>query len=105
MNLEKMMQKAQEMQKRMGEMQKTVEKTEIEGQSGGGIVRISLNGKGEMKKIQLDPSIVDPQEPEMLEDLIKAAFQDAKQKVDKYMQDEMGKITGGLPGGGFKLPF
>ena len=67
---------------------------------------VTLNGKGEMRKIKIDPSLAEPDEIEILEDLIVAACNDAKAKIEAHMQEEMGKLTGGLPlPPGFKLPF
>ncbi|MFX4366120.1 YbaB/EbfC family nucleoid-associated protein, partial [Acinetobacter baumannii] len=75
-NLGNLMKQAQEMQARMQEMQAKLETREIEGVAGGGMVRVTLNGKGEMKKLKLDPAAVDPAEIEVLEDLIVAAHAD-----------------------------
>ncbi len=105
-NLGQMMKQAQEMQSRMAEMQKRLETEEITGQSGGGMVRVTLTGKGEARRIALDPKIVDASEKEVLEDLIVAAINDARAKVEARLADEMAKLTGGLnlpPG--LKLPF
>jgi DNA-binding YbaB/EbfC family protein len=105
-NLGNLMKQAQEMQARMQEMQAKLETREIEGVAGGGMVRVTLNGKGEMKKLSLDKAAVDPAEIEVLEDLIVAAHADAKRKVEAQMQEEMSSLTGGLPlPPGFKLPF
>jgi DNA-binding YbaB/EbfC family protein len=78
----------------------------MSGSAGAGMVTVTLNGKGEMRKIKLDKSLVDPAEVEMLEDLIVAATNDAKAKIEAHVQGEMSKIAGGLPlPPGFKLPF
>lgn len=106
MNLQKMLKQAQEMQERLAEAQARLETEETEGSSGGGMVVVRLNGKGHMVKLTLDPKLMDPAEKEMLEDLIVAAFNDAKQKVETRFSDEMGKMASGLglpPG--FKMPF
>ena len=105
-NIGKMMKQAQEMQGKMSEMQATLENAECTGQSGGGLVTVTLNGKGNMKALKIDPTIFSGDDAEMLEDLIVAAFNDAKRKVEDYSQSEMAKITGGmqLPEG-FNLPF
>ena len=95
-NLGQMMKQAQEMQSRMAEMQKRLETEEITGQSGGGMVRVTLTGKGEARRISIDPKIVDASEKEVLEDLIVAAINDARAKVDARLSEEMGKLTGGL---------
>jgi hypothetical protein len=80
MNLQKMLKQAQEMQAKLAEAQAKAEETESEGTSGGGMVRVTVSGKGRMLKLQLDPSLLNPEEKEMLEDLIIAAFNDAKYK-------------------------
>ncbi len=105
-NLGQIMKQVQDMQTRMAEMQEKLGEVEITGQSGGGMVQATLNGKGLVKAVKIDPSLVNPAETEVLEDLIVAAINDAKAKVDEKMQGEMGKLTGGLPlPPGFKLPF
>ena len=105
-NLGNMLKEAQKLQSRMTEMQQKLAEMEISGAAGGGLVNVTLNGKGEMRKIKIDPSLADPNEMEILEDLIVAACNDAKAKTEAQMQDEMGKLTGGLPlPPGFKLPF
>ncbi len=105
-NLGGLMKQAQQMQSKMQEMQAKLETMEITGESGAGLVRITLNGKGEMKGVKLDPKLADPPDMEMLEDLIVAAHRDAKDKIDTQTTAEMQKITGGmqLPPG-LKLPF
>ncbi len=105
-NFSKMMKQAQEMQQKMAEVQEKIAQAEVEGQAGAGMVKLTLNGKGELKTLTLDPKIMDPEDTEMAEDLIKAAFQDAKAKADAFAQEEMGKVTGGLGlPGGMQLPF
>ena len=105
-NLGNMLKEAQKLQSRMSEMQQKLAETEVGGAAGGGMVTVTLNGKGEMRKIKIDPSLAVPAEIEILEDLVVAACNDAKAKIDAYMQEEMGKLTGGLPlPPGFKLPF
>ena len=105
-NLGNMMKQAQQMQQRMAEMQAKLYETEMSGGAGAGMVTITLDGKGNMKKIGLDKSLLDPSEVEVLEDLILAAFADAKQKVEAHIATEMAKMTGGLQlPPGFKLPF
>jgi len=105
-NIADMMKKATQMQARMAEMQTRVEQMEVDGQSGAGMVRITLGGKGELRGVKIDPKLADPAELEMLEDLIVSAHIDAKKKLDALMADEMSKVTGGmeLPPG-LKLPF
>ncbi len=105
-NIGQLMKQAQQMQTRMTEMQAKLAEIEMSGQSGGGLVTALLNGKGELKKITLDKSIVDPEEIEMLEDLIIAAVADAKTKVEAHIAAETQKLMGGLPlPPGMKLPF
>jgi nucleoid-associated protein EbfC len=105
-NLGQMMKQAQEMQARMAEMQARLDQVEMTGAAGGGLVQVTLTGKGEMRKVKLDKSLIDPNEVEVLEDLILAAFTDAKQRVEAHVAEEMGKLTGGLKlPPGLKLPF
>jgi DNA-binding YbaB/EbfC family protein len=105
-NLGQLMKQAQEMQAKMAEAQAQLEAAEVEGAAGGGMVRLTLNGKGDLKTIKIDPSAVDPEDVGMLEDLIVAAFNDARQKVQALHESEMQKLTGGLAlPGGLKLPF
>jgi len=105
-NLGNMLKEAQKLQSKMAEMQAKLAETELAGSSGGGMVRVTVNGKGEMRTVKIDPTLAEPGEIEILEDLIVAAFNDAKAKVEAHVQEEMGKLTGGmnLPGG-LKLPF
>jgi hypothetical protein len=105
-NLGQMLKQAQAMQSKMAEMQEKLEAVEMTGAAGGGMVKVTLNGKNEMRAVKIDPSLVDPKDTEVLEDLIVAAFNDAKSKVDAHMAEEMAKITGGmqLPPG-MKMPF
>ena len=105
MNIQGIMKQAQMMQKKMEEEQTKLAQEEVEGSSGGGMVKVTLNGKFEMKKLSIDNSLVDPQDVEVLEDLIVAAYNDAKNKVDAKMQDSMSALSGGLNLGGLKLPF
>jgi DNA-binding YbaB/EbfC family protein len=105
-NLGQMLKQAQAMQSKMAEMQEKLAAMEMTGTSGGGMVTVSLNGKNQMRSVKIDPSLVDPKDTEMLEDLIVAAFNDAKTKLDAHMAEEMAKITGGLQlPPGVKLPF
>jgi DNA-binding YbaB/EbfC family protein len=105
-NLGQMMKQAQEMQARMQAMQERLEQEEVSGASGGGMVSVTLNGKGVLRRIKIDPSLVAPDDVEMLEDLIVAAFNDAKTKVEAMVSEKMSELTGGiqLPPG-FKMPF
>ena len=105
-NLGQMMKQVQEMQEKMQSMQEQQLAMEVEGSSGGGLIRVTLNGKGEMRAIRVDPVILDPDEIGMLEDLIVAAVNDAHGKVEQRKAEELQKMTGGLPlPPGFKLPF
>ena len=92
-----MMKQVGQMQARMQQMQEELAQAEIAGQSGAGLVRVTLNGKGDMKKISIDPSLMKPGEGEILEDLVLAATQDARAKVESMMAEKMSEITGGLP--------
>ena len=106
MNLQKMMKQAQEMQSKMAQMQEELETKEYEGAAGGGMVKVTLNGKGTMKGLSVDDSLMDADEKEMLEDLIVAAHNDAKQKAESDTADQMSQLTGGLQlPPGMKLPF
>jgi len=96
-NLMGMMKQAQQMQSRMAELQEELAQAIVEGQSGGGMVLVTLNGKGEMIGVKLDPSLMKPDEAEIVEDLIVAAHNDAKVKAERMMQDKMKDLTGGLP--------
>ena len=105
-NFKQMMKQAQQMQAKMQEIQEQMSEISVEGKSGGGMVVATVNGKGEPRGLKIDPSIVDPSDIEMLEDLIVAAFNDAKVKAEQKMSEEMSKLTGGLPlPENFKLPF
>lgn len=105
-NLGQMMKQAQAMQERMAEMQAGLERVEITGQSGAGMVQVTLTGKGDLKKLKIDPTLMDPAEAEVVEDLIVAAHADAKAKVEAHTAEEMAKLTGGLNlPAGMKLPF
>ena len=105
MNIQGIMKQAQAMQKKMEEMQEKLAQEEVEGNSGGGMVKVTLNGKFEMKKIRLDKSLIVAEESEILEDLIIAAYNDAKAKADANMAKGVNDVTGGLNLGGLKLPF
>src|ERR1700742_3615357 len=106
MNIAGMMKQVQEMQSKMGEMQKRLAETEVQGQSGGGMVVATMNGKSELKKIKIDPKLIVPADIEMLEDLIVAACNDARQKAEAQMASESEKMMGGLKlPPSVKLPF
>jgi DNA-binding YbaB/EbfC family protein len=101
-----LMGKVKEMQAKMQEMQEGLSALEVTGQSGGGLVRVTLNGKGDMRSVSIDPSLVKPEEAEMIEDLIVAAHNDAKTKVEEMVAERTRELTAGLPiPPGMKLPF
>lgn len=106
MNIQKLMKQAQEMQNKLSDLQKQMADKEMEGKAGAGLVTVVVNGKGDMKKVSIDSSLLVPDEKEVLEDLIVAAFNDARSKADSEFSDQMGALTGGmgLPPG-FKMPF
>jgi hypothetical protein len=105
-NLNEMMKQVQAMQSRMADVQAKLEQATVTGQSGGGMVRMTLNGKGAMTALDIDPSLLKPEEKEILEDLVVAAHTDAKGKAEAMMAEEMQGITGGIPlPPGLKLPF
>jgi nucleoid-associated protein EbfC len=105
-NLGNLMKQAQQMQTKMAEMQAKLAEMEVGGAAGGGMVQVTVNGKGEMRRIKIDPTLCSADDVEVLEDLVVAAFNDAKGKLEVLMQDEMQKITGGLNlPGGLKMPF
>jgi DNA-binding YbaB/EbfC family protein len=96
-NFAQMMTQAQELQGRMADMQAELERAMIEGRSGGGMVVVTLSGKGDMAHVKIDPSLLKPEDAEILEDLIVAAHNDAKIKVEEAMKETMKSLTGGLP--------
>lgn len=101
-----LMKQAQAMQAKLAETQAALELMEVEGQSGGGLVRVVMTAKGQMKGITLDPSLMKEEEREILEDLIVTACDDARRKADRAAEEKMQAITAGLPlPPGFKLPF
>lgn len=105
-NFNNMIKQAQDLQKKMAEAQEKVETLEAEGISGGGIVKITINGKNNVTSVNIDETAIDKNEREILEDLIVAAFNDARDKIQRKIADEMSSLTGGikLPPG-MKLPF
>lgn len=105
-NLGQMMKQAQQMQAKMAELQARLAEMEVAGQSGGGMVQATLTGKGELKSLKIDPSLAKADEVEVLEDLVVAAVNDARQRADAMVAEEMSKLTGGLQlPPGMKLPF
>lgn len=105
-NFNEMMKQAQAMQNKMAGLQNDLENIEVTGESGGGMVKVLINGKNDVKSLKIDKTLINPDEIEILEDLIVAAFRDGKLKVENYLNEKMEKVTGnlGLPKG-FKLPF
>ena len=106
MDIEQLMKAAQNVQEQLTSAQAGLEKIEVEGASGGGLVKVRATAKGRILGIAIDDSLVQLSEKAMLEDLIAAAFNDARTKADAASNDEMGRLTAGLPlPPGFKLPF
>ena len=101
-----MLKQAQELQKKMADAQKKVEELEAEGTSGGGLVKAKINGKNVTTSLSIDESLISKDEKEILEDLIVAALNDARENVQKKIAEEMNSLTGGLKlPPGMKLPF
>lgn len=100
-----MLKQMKQMQGKVAEMQAEMEKLEVEGSAGGGMVTVVCNGKHEVKSIVIDPEVVDPKEAEMLQDLIVAALNQARQKVSEMQSARMSELTGGLNIPGLSLPF
>jgi DNA-binding YbaB/EbfC family protein len=106
MNLEELMKAAQNVQDQLSKAQDTLDNVEVDGVAGGGLVKVKATAKGRLIGVDIDESLLAPSEKQMLEDLIAAAFNDARSKADAISQQEMGKMTAGLPlPPGFKLPF
>ncbi|WP_073997820.1 YbaB/EbfC family nucleoid-associated protein [Anaerococcus urinomassiliensis] len=95
-NMNNMMKQVKKMQEQMEKAQQDIEEKEFESTSGGGVVSATVNGKKEVIAIKIDPDVIDPEDVEMLEDLIIAAINDAMKKADEYSGETMGKLTGGL---------
>ncbi|MGQ0640760.1 MAG: YbaB/EbfC family nucleoid-associated protein [Gemmatimonadaceae bacterium] len=102
-DLLKILQQAQQVQGRLQQLQEQLQQLTVSGTAGGGMVTVEADGRGHVKRVRLDPNVVNPNDVEMLEDLISVAVSDAQQKAAALAQDEMNKVTGGmnLP---FKLP-
>ncbi len=106
MDIMNLMKKAQEMQAKVGEMQTELESITVEGSSGAGLVTVEATAKGAIKSLKIDPSLAKADEVEILEDLVMAAFNDARTKAEAVAQEKMQGITGGLSlPPGFKMPF
>ena len=105
MNIQQMMKQAQQMQRKMQESQEQLEKTEFDGSAGNGAVSIKIMGTGLVKSVSIDKSVVDPEEVDILEDLVMVAFNDARSKLEKATNDSMSSATGGLNLKNMKLPF
>ena len=105
-NIGALMKQAKEMQAKMETMQTEMEAAEIDGESGGGMVKVTVNGKGQMRALKVDPALVDPADVEVMEDLIIAAVNDAMGKSEAMKAEQMKDMTGGMPlPPGMKLPF
>jgi hypothetical protein len=101
-----MMKKAKELQGKMEQLQAEVSAMEVAGSSGGGLVTVVMTGKSEMKRVKIDASLLKPEESEIVEDLVVAAVNDARQKAEAKLADKMRELTGGLQlPPGMKLPF
>ena len=106
MNIGNMMKQAQQLQKKMAEVQEKLNSIEVEGTSGGGMIKVVASAKGDIKRISIDDSLMKKEEKEITEDLIVAAINDAKKKGEMAAQEEMKSVTGGIPlPPGMKLPF
>lgn len=95
-NMNSMMKKVQKMQQEMARTQQEIEEKEFSSTAGGGVIEAVVNGKKEVVKIKIDEDVVNPEDTEMLEDLVVAAINDALKKADEYSQKEMGKLTGNI---------
>lgn len=105
-NLGNMMKQAQQMQAKMQEMQAALEQAEVTGEAAGGMVKVTVTGKHEVRGVSIDPSLVTPDDVEVLEDLMVAACNDANAKVRAHMEEKMKEVTGGLQlPPGMSLPF
>jgi len=93
----KLLKQAQQMQAKMAQMQAELAEKSVEASAGGGMVKVVMNGRHEVISVKIDPEVVDPQDVEMLEDLVAAAVTEAANRVEEMVRDEMSSITGGLP--------
>lgn len=101
-NIQDLMQQAQQMQEQLAQAQEQLASAEVEGSAGGGLVRATVSGSGELNALVIDPSVVDPADVETLQDLVVAAVRDANRAATELAQDAMAPLTGGL--GGLGLP-
>ena len=97
-NLQQIMQLGQQLQAKMTKLQESLDAEKITATSGGGMVTATVDGKGQVKQVKIDPTCVDPRDVEMLEDLVLAALSEAQAKAQKHYEEEMKKVSGGLPG-------
>jgi DNA-binding YbaB/EbfC family protein len=106
-DISQIMRQAQQMQAKIAEAQAKLEAMEVEGQSGGGLVKVRLTGKNALLGVTIDPSLLKPEEAEIVEDLVKAAHEDARKKLEHAQNEELKSVGGGMGGmlPGFKLPF
>lgn len=100
-----MMKQVQKMQSQMADLQEELENLEVDGSAGGGMVKVVANGKGDIRSIAIDPEVVNPEEVDMLQDLVIAAINQAKEKSQEIQSEQMSKLTGGLSIPGLNLPF
>jgi len=96
-DLQQLMRLSQQLQSKMTELQQSLESATLTASSGGGMVTVTVDGKGQVKRVQIDPTCVDPRDVEMLEDLVLAAVTEAQGKAQATYEQEMRKATGGLP--------
>ena len=104
-NMQGLMKQAQMMQQKMKQTQERLALEEREGTSGGGLVKVTLNGKHEMKKINISPELINKDEPDVLEDMVMAAYNDAHRQIENMQEEGMKEATGGVDFGGLKIPF
>ncbi len=97
-NLQQIMQLGQQLQAKMTKLQESLDAEKITASSGGGMVTATVDGRGQVKQVKIDPTCVDPRDVEMLEDLVLAALSEAQGKAQKHYEEEMRKVSGGLPG-------
>jgi nucleoid-associated protein EbfC len=105
MDIMKMFQQAQQMQGKLAELQEELGRRTVTGSAGGGMVTVDADGKGTVKRVKIDPSLITGGDVELLEDLVTVAIGDAQQKAAALSQEEMGRLAGGLGIPGLKLPF